>query len=126
MQYNSTMRELQAPWIASKETYIVKYKSIQSYFDNHKRLHHIRNIFFFLETKKETKIRLKNKYFNLHFQGFYSVMKNPEKSCVTGTRCYSTNKLITCKKHKVTHKNTGSISQIYFFFVKKHMDVQDV
>ena len=55
MQYNSTMKELQAPWIASKETCTVKYKLIQSYFDNHKRLHHIRNIYFFLGNEKGSK-----------------------------------------------------------------------
>ena len=49
------MRELQAPWIASKETYTVKYELIESYFDNHKRLHHIRNISFFLGNEKGSK-----------------------------------------------------------------------
>ena len=40
--------------------------------------------------KKEAKICLKNKYVNVHFPGFHCVMKNPDKSCVTGTGCYST------------------------------------
>ena len=39
MQHNSTMRELQAPWIVSKETYGVKYELIQSHLDNYKKLH---------------------------------------------------------------------------------------
>ena len=39
---------------------------------------------------------------------------------------FNLNKLITCKKHQVTHKNYGSISQIYFFFAKRYIEVQEV
>ena len=39
---------------------------------------------------------------------------------------FNLNKLITCKKHQVAHKNYGLISQIYFFFAKRYIEVQEV